>query len=156
MAEVERFDAYYGYPSCRATGRHIHANGEFVLASDYDALAADLEAVKAERDALAKRINHDGTPVDIAALCAEIDEVTDELAHVKAESLRVVRVGDPCEISKISICACFLHLGVLYRLYSFSHEELGAWQISDHTEHLFSPGTIVQRVRLERWENSNE
>lgn len=67
MSEVERFDAYYGYPSCRATGRHIHANGEFVLASDYDTLAAEIEAVK------------------------------DELARVKAESLRVVKLPGTTE-----------------------------------------------------------
>lgn len=95
---------------------------EFVPASDYDALAAELEAVKAsnnvnlhpvsltaalaklnaeleavkaERDALAKRINHDGTPVDIASLCAEIDTVTDELKAVKAENRAITnRFGD--------------------------------------------------------------
>lgn len=39
---VERFDAYYDSISCKSTGRHIHADGEFVLASDYAALEAEL------------------------------------------------------------------------------------------------------------------
>lgn len=44
---------------------------DFVLATDYAAL-------EAERDSLARRINPDGAPVDVAALCLEIDTVTDE------------------------------------------------------------------------------
>lgn len=44
---------------------------QYVLATDYAALAA-------ENDALKRRINPDGAPVDVAALCMEIDAVTDE------------------------------------------------------------------------------
>ena len=80
---IDRFDTYYGSIICKATGRHIHANGEFVLASDY----AKLEA---ERDSLASRINPDGAPVDIAALCAEIDTVTDERDEWKRRCVRLV------------------------------------------------------------------
>ena len=75
-----------------------------------------------------------------------------KLARVKAESLRVVKVGDECEISHIPICGLFSYLGVVYRLYSFSPDEFGAWQVSDHSEHIFAPHTFVQPVRLERWE----
>jgi hypothetical protein len=56
--------------------------------------------------------------------------------------------GEACEISKIAICGCFLFNDTEFRLYSFSCEEFGAWQLSDHTEHLFAPDTIVQPVRL--------
>lgn len=45
---AERFDAYYDSISCKSTGRHIHDDGEFVLASDYAALESELARVKAE------------------------------------------------------------------------------------------------------------
>ena len=83
---------------------------------------------------------------------SDYDALATELARVKAESLRVVPVGEPCEISKIAICGCFIFNGTVFRMYSFSREEFGAWQLSDHTEHLFAPNTIVQPVRIERWE----
>lgn len=57
----------------------------------------DLEAEReynaglvAERDSLARRINPDGTPVDIAALCVEIDTVTDERDEWKRRCERLV------------------------------------------------------------------
>lgn len=61
-------DSYYG---CSAKMTECDKGGAFVLATDYAAL-------EAERDALARQINPDGVPVDIAALCLEIDTVTDE------------------------------------------------------------------------------
>ena len=101
---VERFDTYYGSISCKSTVRHIHANGEFVLATDYTKLEARLASIDQkfiilqgshdllakERDSLALRINPDGTPVDIAALCMEIDTVTDERDEWKRRCERLV------------------------------------------------------------------
>ncbi len=67
---------------------------------------------------------------------------------IAAGCLVPVPDGEACEISKIAICGCFLFNGTVFRLYSFSREEFGAWQLSDHTEHLFAPDTIVHPVRL--------
>lgn len=72
---------------------------------------------------------------------------------IAAGCLVPVPDGEACEISKIAICGCFLFNGTVFRLYSFSREEFGAWQLSDHTEHLFAPDTIVQPVRLVRLED---
>ena len=66
----------------------------------------------------------------------------------RSGALVPVPVGDACEISRIAICGCFLFNGTAFRLYSFSCEDFGAWQLSDHTEHLFAHNTIVQPVRL--------
>lgn len=145
MSEVERFDTYYGYPSCRATGRHIHANGEFVLASDYDALkeytdqiesaeslCADVyESLKSERDALA----------------AELEAVKAELARVKAESLRVVELPADYEFMPD---------------WYMTPDGLG-WNSSDRhgdscveTPDGYHQFVDCKKVRLEAWESSNE
>ena len=101
---AERFDAYYGSIACKSTGRHIHPEGEYVLASDYAKLGARLASLDQkfiilkgshdllvkERDSLARRINPDGTPVDIAALCLEIDTVTDDHDECKRRCERLV------------------------------------------------------------------
>lgn len=73
---------------------------------------------------------------------------------IAAGALVPVPDREACEISKIAICGCFLFSGTAFRLYSFSREEFGAWQISDHTEHLFAPDTLVQPVRLVRLEDA--
>lgn len=128
MSEAERFDAYYGYPSCWANGCHIHTNGEFVLASDYDALAA-------------------------------------ELARVKAESLRVVPVGEPVLYDEIQD-------GILFRAEgevackngqrSQYSGEADSWHFSREYKSgvvpitMFSRTAIIQPVRLEAWEASDE
>ena len=67
---------------------------------------------------------------------------------IAAGALVPVPVGGACQITKISICECFIYLGNVYRLYSFSPVEFGAWQLSDHSEHIFALDTIVQPVRL--------
>lgn len=118
---------------------HLRYNVE----AELDALAAELARVKAENRAIANRFGDGlkransfnpneplGKVIDRCVMAlVNLDDIkkehalvrdincflNDELATVKAESLRVVKVGDPCEISKISICACFLHLGALYR-----------------------------------------
>ena len=64
--------------------------------------------------------------------------------------LRIIRNGDDCEINKIRLCQCFCFLGATYRLYMFSSEEFMAWDIADHSEHLFDPNTIITPVWLER------
>lgn len=126
----------------------------------YEARIAELEAKIASIDpvefaAAVNDLNRAEARAEYAErLESELRECEADLARVKAESLRVVPVGEPCEIRKIAICQCFTHLANVYRLYSFSPEEFGAWQISDHSEHLFSPWTFIQPVRLARWEGS--
>ena len=56
-----------------------------------DERIAELEA---ERDALAARINPDGAPVDVAALCVEIDEAATRIAEL--ESLYCPDYGNKC------------------------------------------------------------
>jgi len=72
-ADEIRGDIYYTLPD----------DAEFVCATDYAAL-------EAERDALARRINPDGAPVDVAALCLEIDTVTDERDEWRRRTYRIV------------------------------------------------------------------
>ena len=54
---IDRFDTYYGSIACKSTGRHIHPDGEFVLASDCAKLEAEL---KDARDGMARlKMGHD-------------------------------------------------------------------------------------------------
>lgn len=201
MSEVERFDAYYGYPSCRATGRHIHANGEFVLASDYDALkeytdqiesaeslCADVyESLKTERDALAAEL--EAVKAELAHLKMKVENaekvgvtwthiydgeeacgypgaeehgehlsaLRSELARVKAESLRVVKDGGPM-MKKQTDGNDPLILGSDNELYNQRlSDEIYLMRISGNPAWAeLEDDTIVQPVRLERWESSNE
>ena len=73
-------DSYYG---CSAKMTECDKGGAYVLATDYAAL-------EAARDALERRINPDGAPVDVAALCMEIDAVTDERDELKRRCEKLV------------------------------------------------------------------
>lgn len=114
------------------------------------ALLDALETAEKERDALAKRINPDGAPVDVAALCLEIDEATDEIDRVKAESLRVVKVGEARHPEKGAYHCLYENGGVLAIHYGenemfFLSDNPGFVKLSKHAD-AFTP------VRLERWE----
>lgn len=59
---AERFDAYYDSISCKSTGRHIHADGEFVLASDYAALESNFGKAMAYVEKLEAKLAAIGEP----------------------------------------------------------------------------------------------
>jgi len=91
---------------------------------------------------IAERCENQG----MVTIAVDARDLADRLE--RSGALVPVPDGEACEISRIAICGCFLFNGTAFRLYSFSCEDFGAWQLSDHTEHLFAHNTIVQPVRL--------
>ena len=86
---------------------------------------------------------------------ARIAELDAELARVKAESLRVVPVGEPCEygmwLEQQSSTAFLLDDEVDV------HVTINRYQSANGGPSAPIEGdTIVQPVRLERWEDGNE
>lgn len=116
------------------------------LEKENDSLRANLARVTAERDALAARINPDGAPVDVAALCLEIDEATDSLARVKAESLRVVPDGEPCPYKWIEK-EHFLHEDDVLT----THGVIEPKSLTTGKRVRVKSDTMVQPVELKRW-----
>ena len=138
-AEEIEAGLYHGMPGDR----------EFVLASDYDALAAELAR---EREAYKQLL------LDHENAMAHVENVDAELARVKAESLRVVPVGDPCPVIKIWIGGFFRVGGIVYRMFAgdMTENEIRARELINQYEQGFDGDTIVQPVRIERWEASDE
>lgn len=111
-------------------------DGEWVKRSDYDALAAELEAVKAERD----------TAGDM------VDGLLAELARVKAESLRVVRLPDTTE-HECPIAT----MGIIDDVIGFKDVDGDWYAIPDWKS--YTPETFDKSftpVELKPWESSNE
>ena len=54
---VKRFDTYCGSVHNRSTGRFVHADGEYVLATDYAALEAERDEWKRRCEKIAAWIN---------------------------------------------------------------------------------------------------
>lgn len=72
---------------------------------------ADIAALEAERDALAARINPDGAPVDVGALCLEIDTVTDDRDELRRRLDAILAVPEPeppcpCKPFRWKQCTC--------------------------------------------------
>jgi hypothetical protein len=122
-----------------------HPDARFVLAEDYD--ATNEENIRLDR----KRFENAHAA---RRTLAKLRTVTADLARVKAESLRVVVDGEACRI-------CDADEGVIL---------VGGnvYQITDHSEWIgmaegvkylhqempeYDEDTIVQPVRLERWED---
>lgn len=95
---------------------------------------------------------------------ARIAELTAEVARVKAESLRVVKTGQPIKLADIESVPISEHTntfttaGADWRIYAAERRVDGnghryMMPVSDEWPPIaFSPDTIVQPVRLERWE----
>lgn len=145
----------------------LHPDAMFVLASDYDAYDARIQEFKDayahDREIMADNVaqleSYDARIVELDAECEACDlaryAAEAELARVRAESLRVVPVGEACRI-------CDADEGVIL---------VGGnvYQITDHSEWIgmaegvrylhqeipeYDDDTIVQPVRLERWEDA--
>ena len=120
---VTKYSGYIHTPATRATGYVEDPNGSVVLASDYAALDEALNECIKDRDWFSDRL----------------DAATAELARVKAESLRVVKVGDPCALG---VCRESHFLTGVSDILSCADE----FVIEMYGDQ------IVQPVRLERWE----
>jgi hypothetical protein len=100
----------------------------------------------------------------LPAIRAEVDALRAELARVKAESLRVVkgvplRLGDIESVPFSEHTNTFTTAGADWRIYAAERrvDESGhryMMPVSDEWPPIaFGPDTIVQPVRLERWED---
>lgn len=95
----------------------------------------------------------------------QINSLESALAHVKAESLRVVKVGGPCKLSELEDLNIENHTntctveGADWRIYATErrvdkngHRYL--MPVSDGWPPIaFGPDTMVQRVELKPWES---
>jgi len=87
-----------------------------------------------------------------------IAELTAELARVKAESLRVVPVGDECAVLDLVATAYFTDEDKTYRKTGVTWGDAGPEYcsfeelVTDGTHGQMSPGFIVQPIRLELWD----
>lgn len=55
---AKRFDTYCGSVHNRSTGRFVHADGEFVLATDYAAIEAERDEWKRRCEALVRHVEN--------------------------------------------------------------------------------------------------
>lgn len=81
----------------------------------------------------------------------QINSLESALAHVKAESLRVVKVGNQCLLRHVTTDYVLADDGHIYQ-----RDDGDWWSLRDKFQFLVGKDMFVQPVRLERWENSNE
>lgn len=86
-----------------------------------------------------------------------VADLTAELARVKADSLRVVPVGEPVAVSELHSRQAFTcdHDGV-WMIFGCSSWDFSIRNLIDYSETELTENTVVQPVRLERWEATND
>jgi len=105
--------------------------------ADIDAYEVRIKELEAGRD-LAREVTMDSLVARCETLQERLHATQLELARVKAESLRVVPVGEPCEYRKSEEIFFLIN---------------GTIQAHDAVIESLYGDTIVQPVRLERWED---
>lgn len=81
----------------------------------------------------------DGIRIDVAALCSQLEDHREELARVKAESLRVVECGPVCELQDCITEYCFI-------------EGKNRLNVASEFAKRNYPTMRVQPITLARWE----